>query len=131
MYDYKTTCNICGKEYDNYMGTFYVKENGIQIRVCLECRKIFCHDKHVFTNHIPVFCDGGDLVSHCFDTEEELLEYILSSTRDGYIACMSNDGSIVNVSKNKKFWWVRGYSTLNPCALPDWKSTVNKLYGEI
>lgn len=112
------------------MRTFYVEENDIKIRVCLECRKAFCSDKHVFTNHIPAFCDGGDLVSHCFNTEEELLDYILSSTIDCYIACMSDDGTIVDVSKNEKFWWVRGYSSLKPGSLPDWRIIAKKLYGD-
>lgn len=131
MYDFKTTCQLCGKEYDNYMRTFYVEENGTKTRVCLDCRKELCHGKHVFTNDIPAFCDGGDLISRCFSTEKELLDYIFSSTRDYNIACMSSDGTIVDVSKENKFWWVRGYSTLKPGTLPDWKAMVKNLYGGI
>ena len=129
MCDFKTTCQICGKEYDNYMRTYYVEENGIKIRVCQDCRRIFCSDKHVFTNHIPTFCAGGDLISRCFKTETELLDYILTSTTDCFIACMDQDGTIVDVSKNEKFWWVRGYSTLKAHSLADWNDVVRLLYG--
>lgn len=130
MTEFKTTCKLCGKEYDNYMRTFYVEENGIKIRVCTECRGSFCRDKYVYTNHIPSFCDGGDLISRCFNNEENLLEYILSNTKEEYICCMGDDGIIVDVSKNKKFWWVRGYSSLNN-GLPNWKNKVKELYGEL
>ena len=129
MYDFKTTCQICGKEYDNYMRTFYVEENSIKTRVCLDCRKKLCHGKHIFTNHIPPFCDGGDIISRCFNTEKELLNYILSSTRNNNIACMSDDGTIIDVSKEEKYWWVRGYSTLESGTLPDWKVVSTILYG--
>lgn len=58
MTDFKTTCQICGKEYDNYMRTYYVEKNGEKTRVCRECRNKFCKGKFVYTNHIPDFCDG-------------------------------------------------------------------------
>lgn len=131
MVEFKTTCQLCGKEYNNYMRTFYVEENGIKIRVCSECRRAFCIDKYVYTNHIPAFCDGGDLISHCFDTEKELLDYVLSNTTDKYICCMDNDGTIIDVSKNEKFWWVRGYSSLKQDALPNWRDKVIELYGSL
>jgi hypothetical protein len=127
---YTTTCNLCGKEYANYMRTFYVQENGIKIRVCPECRRAFCRDKYVFTNHIPAFYDGGDLISHCFYTEEELLDYITSNTKENYICCMDQTGTIVDVCTNKKFWWVRGYSSLTYGQLPNWESAAEEIYGE-
>lgn len=131
MTDYKTTCQICGKEYDNYMRTFYVEENGKRTIVCIECRNEFCKDKFVYTNHIPDFCDGGNLVSHCFKTEEELLQYVTSSTDENSICCMGYDGAIVNVSKSIKAWWVRGFSTLSKGTLPNWRDKVKELYGEL
>ena len=131
MSEFETKCKLCGKKYNNYMRTFYVKEYGKKIKVCMECRKEFCKDKYVYTNHIPPFCDGGDLVSHCFKTEKELLEYIQSNTKDGYICCMGEDGAIVDVKKDKKFWWVRGYSNLKNGALPNWESVAKELYGGI
>lgn len=130
MSEFETKCKLCGKKYNNYMRTFYVEEYGKKIKVCMECRKIFCRDKYVYTNHIPPFCDGGDLVSHCFKTEKELLEYILSNTDDNYICCMDEkDGAIVDVKKDKKYWWVRGFSNLKSESLPNWKSVVKELYG--
>lgn len=127
---FTTTCNLCGKEYDNYMRTFYVQEKGIKIRVCPECRSAFCRDKFIFTNHIPEFCTGGDQVSHCFETEDQLLNHILSETKENYVCCMSTDGVIVDVCTNKKFWWVRGYSNLTYGQLPDWKETAEEIYGK-
>lgn len=131
MTEFKTTCNICGKEYDNFMRTFYVEDSGIKIRVCLECRSKYCRDKNVYTDHIPPFCDGGDLISHVFKTKEELLQYIVSSTTNNNICCMENDGTIVDVNKNEKFWWVRGFSSLDKGSLPNWKDKVRELYGEL
>ena len=127
---FKTTCQLCNKEYDNYMRTFYVKENETKIRVCLDCRKAFCRDKYVYTNHIPTFCDGGDLVSHCFETEEQLLNHVISNTKDDYICCMDEGGTIVDVCKTKKFWWVRGFSSLSYGQLPNWKAVAEEIYGE-
>jgi hypothetical protein len=74
------------------MRTFYVQtgENGIKIRVCTDCRKKFCQDKYVYTNHIPPFCDGGDLVTHIFQTEDELLAYIESNTKEKGIVLKRN-----------------------------------------
>lgn len=127
---YTTTCQICDKEYDNYMRTFYVEENGIKIRVCPECRSAFCRDEYVYTNHIPPYCDGGDLISRCFATENELLKYITSNTKDNYVCCMSEEGNIIDVCKTEKFWWVRGYSNLSCGQLPDWKTVAKELYGK-
>lgn len=127
---YTTTCNLCNKEYNNYMRTFYVQENKTKIRVCPDCHRAFCRDKYIFTNHIPAFCDGGDLVSHCFNTEEELLDHITSETRENYVCGMNQDGTIIDVCTTKKFWWVRGYSSLTYGQLPDWKSIANEIYGK-
>lgn len=128
--EYTTTCQLCGKEYDNYMRTFYVQEKGIKIRVCSDCRSAFWRDKYIFTNHIPAFCDGGDLVSHCFNTEEELLDHIVSKTRENYVCGMDQTGTIIDVCTTEKFWWVRGYSNLTYGQLPDWQSIADEIYGK-
>lgn len=134
--EFTTTCQICNKEYDNYMRTFYVQEKGIKIRVCPECRAAFCRDKFVYTNHIPLFCDGGDLITHCFETEEQLLEHILLETekryinREKYICCMGSDGTIIDVCTTEKFWWVRGYSNLTYGQLPNWETIAEEIYGK-
>ena len=128
--EYTTTCQLCGKEYDNYMRIFYVQENKTKIRVCPDCHRALCRDKYIFTNHIPAFCDGGDLVSHCFETEEELLDYITSNTKDNYICCMDQTGTIIDVCTTKKFWWARGCSSLAYGKLPDWQSIVDEIYGK-
>lgn len=44
---------------------------------------------------------------------------------------MGDNRTIVDVSKSKKFWWVRGFSTLNNGALPNWRDKVKELYGEL
>ena len=118
------------------MRTFYVQEKGIKIRVCPECRKAFCREKFIYTNHIPSFCDGGDLITHCFETEEQLLNHILSETeerhinRKNYVCCMSSDGTIIDVSTTGKFWWVRGYSNLTYGQLPNWETIAEEIYGK-
>ena len=129
--DYTTTCELCGKEYENYHLTFYILENGEKTRVCKKCRKSFIDNrKYVFVNYVPGYCDGCDSIARSFNTEEELLEYINANTEDGTIACMG-DNNIIDVYKNKKFWWVRGYSTLTKGKLPNWKDMVISLHGEI
>jgi hypothetical protein len=128
---YTTTCELCGKEYDNYHCTFYIQEeNGNKIKVCMRCRKSYCENKkYTFMNHIPNFFDGGVCTTICFNTEEELLKYIEDNTKENYIVCMADDGDIIDVSKQGKGWWVRGYSTLTPGKLPNWRG-VAKLYHE-
>lgn len=127
---FKTTCQFCNKEYDNYMRIFYAQENKMKIRVCPDCHRAFCKDKYIFTNHIPAFCDGGELVSHCFETEEQLLEHILSETKENYVCGMSSDGTIVDVCTTKKFWWARGCSNLTYGQLPNWETVAEEIYGE-
>ena len=125
---FTTTCQFCSKEYNNYMRTFYVQTSSAKIRVCPECRRAFCRDKYIFTNRIPAFCDGGDLISHCFETEEQLLEHILSETKENYVCGMSSDGAIVDVCTTEKFWWVRGYSNLTYGQLPHWETIAEEIY---
>lgn len=127
---FKTTCQFCNKEYDNYMRTYYIKTSSAKIRVCPECRTAYCRDKYVYTNHIPAFCDGGNLVSYCFNTEEELLDHITLETRENYVCGMSQDGAIIDVCTTKKFWWVRGYSNLTYGQLPNWETVAEEIYGE-
>ena len=129
--EFKTTCEVCGKEYDNYMRTFYINKQNKRTRVCLNCRNELS-EGYIYTNHIPAFCAGGDLDTYCFPVEEQLLRHIHKNTIKNYIACMDySDGIIVDVCTTEKFWWVRGYSNLSQGKLPDWKEKVKELYGDI
>lgn len=135
MSEYEALCEICGNKYDNYMRTFYIqysKNDNDKKCVCAKCRRKEAIVKpYRYTNDIPMFCDGGDLITHLFNTKEDLLQYILDNTDDGDIACMDDDGkTIVDVNANRKFWWVRGYANLDKNDLPNWKDKAIELYGE-
>lgn len=135
MSEYEALCEICGNKYDNYMRTMYIqysKNDNDRKCTCLECwRKEAIVKPYRYTNEIPMSCDGGDLITHLFNTKEDLLQYILDNTDDGDIACMDDDyNTIVDVNTNRKFWWVRGYANLDKNDLPNWKDKAIELYGE-
>ena len=128
---YTTNCEVCGKEYCNYHMTLYVLKNGVKTKVCSECSsKLLENEKYVYTNHVPTYCDGANSVSRCFDTEEELLQYIREIAGEKYIPCLGSGNSIVFVYKNEKEWRVPGFSTLGAGKLPKWEDVVKELYGE-
>lgn len=136
MKDFLETCDICGEKYDAYMRTFWVQcssDNKDQKCCCPKCWSEQAELKpHRYTNHIPTFCDGGDLITRLFDTKEELISWLRENLniKDNEELCCSNDGNIITVNKDKKFWWVHGYSTLKKGDLPYWKETAEKYYGE-
>ena len=119
------------------MRTFYINEHKtdppIKIRVCLDCRKIY-DKRHWFTPHIPTYVDGSDLITECFDTEQELYQYLKDETKDIFIMCTDGYGDIIDVSKKSKFWWVRGHVNSKEDflhILPNWKDVVKELYGDL
>ncbi len=118
-------CELCGKEYDDWMRRYYVEYKGQKTCVCSGCRHKFVQDKYWFINYIPAYCDGGDLVAKCFDTLEELREYIVSNTKENQIATFNN-GWIVDVYTTKEFWWVRG-SVSHKLDLPSYHNTLEDL----
>ena len=135
MSEYEALCEICGNKYNNYMRTLYIqysKNDNDRKCTCLECwRKEVIVKPYRYTNEIPMSCDGGDLITHLFNTKEDLLQYILDNTDDGDIACMDDDdNTIVDVNAHRKFWWVRGYANLDKNDLPNWKEKAIELYGE-
>lgn len=137
MSDFISKCKICGKEYDNYMRTFYIQySNNENDRKCCcqECWHREAHKKpHMYTNHIPTFCDGGDLITRLFDTKEELFCWIVNNikTDENDVLCCSHDGNIITVNKKIKHWWVHGFSTLEQGDLPDWRGTVIRYHGSL
>lgn len=122
------TCEICGKEYDNYFRTYYIEENHVRTRVCTECRLKKTEGKYYYTNHVPTSIDGASIVTHIFPNKLQLLRYIHINTADKYIACIGWNGNIVDVHTEKKFWWVRGNCNLNYEDLPDWRKEIIRRY---
>lgn len=137
MSEYKSTCSFCNKEYDSYMRNYFVQfeENTATKReACPECWRRFGKvTKYRFTNHIPAFCDGGELVTMMYEDKDKLIDYLNRRYKnDTNIICMDkNSGNIVTVSTDKKYWWMYGYSNLDAGDLPHWKDKVIELYGEI
>lgn len=124
-YNFTTKCEVCGDEYDNYMRTFYIEEKGKRTCVCLKCRKRLSAGKYAFTNHIPAFCDGGDLVTRIFENEQQLKDFVLSRADKDQIVTIS-DFDIVEVDKTKEFWWVRG-SVSKEIDLPNFYDALKEL----
>lgn len=136
MSDYKSTCSFCNEEYDSYMRNYYVQfeENKATKReACPECWKRFGRvTNYRFTNHIPAFCDGGDLVTIQYNDKNKLIDYLNKRYKtDTNIICMDKDGTILEVSTKKKYWWVYGFSNLEEGTFPNWKDKVIELYGEM
>jgi hypothetical protein len=123
--EYTTKCENCGNLYDNYMRTFFIEEKGERKCVCLDCRKSLCKGKIWYTNHIPTFCDGGNLVTKIFESVADLADFILKKTDADDIATFG-DYTIVDVSKSRKYWWVRGYVS-HSLDLPTFNETIEKL----
>lgn len=123
--EYTTKCENCGNLYDNYMRTFFIEEKGERKCVCLDCRNNLRKGKIWYTNHIPTFCDGGDLITRIFDSIEDLTDFVLSKTDNDDIATFS-DYTIVYVRKNRNYWWVRGYVS-HKIDLPTFNETIKKL----
>ena len=135
MSEYEALCEICGAKYNNYFRTMYIQysnnENDKKC-TCLKCwREQAVIKPYRYTNHIPDFCDGGNLITILFDTKEDLLKYILQNTKDNKIACISENGDeVIDVNTDEKYWWVRGYANLDKNDLPNWRDKVIELYGE-
>lgn len=123
--EYTTKCENCGNIYDNYMRTFFIEEKGKRKCVCLDCIKNLRKGKIWYVNYIPTFCDGGDLVTRIFESVAELTNYVLEKTDADYIATFE-DYTIVDVSKSRKYWWVRGYVS-HSLDLPKFNETIEKL----
>ena len=123
--EFTTKCENCGNLYDNYMRTFFIEDKGEKKRVCLDCRKNLRKGKIWYTNYIPTFCDGGDLITRIFDSIEDLTDFVLSKTDNDDIVTFS-DYTIVDVSKSKKYWWVRGFVS-HKINLPTFNETREKL----
>lgn len=115
-------CNICGRNYSNYMRTFYVENKGEKTLVCNECRKETTYGKISYTNYIPTFVDGGDIVTKIFETKQELKDFILKDTDEEDIATLKIDTTVENFSKivpeytiidvvknEQDRWYVRGW----------------------
>lgn len=125
MDDCTVKCENCGNNYGCYMRTFYIQENGIKKCVCNDCRENLRKGKIWYTNYIPSFCDGGDVVTRIFDSIEQLNEYVNSKTDKDYIATF-DDFAIVDVNKDHSEWWVRGFVS-EKINLPEFYETIDKL----
>lgn len=109
--DFTTKCEVCGNSYDNYMKTFKV---GGKV-VCPSCWKkarvqAEKEGKFWFFPHIPAFEDGADMTLEIFDDLKSLSSRLkkIPKHRDKLIG--SDDNMIMTISKNKKDWWIHGYT---------------------
>ena len=109
--DFTTSCEVCGTSYDNYMRTFKVGDN-VVCRGCWEKARIQAEKdgKFWFYPHIPAFVEGADLTLEIFDSPESLLTRLEKIPKHGDKLIGSDDDKIMTISKDKKEWWVHGYT---------------------
>lgn len=109
--DFTTSCELCGTSYDNYMRTFKVGDN-VVCRGCWEKARIQVEEdgKFWFYPHIPAFADGADLTLEIFDNPESLLTRLEKIPQHDDKLIGSDDDMIMTISKDKKDWWVHGYT---------------------
>lgn len=133
---FKAKCEICGKEYDNYMRTFYIQysDNDNDRKCCCsvcKCNEIISKP-YKFTNYIPDFVDGGNLITRLFDTKDDLVKWLNKTyNNENEELCCSDSGTIVIVDKKKRQWRIEGFSNLKKGDLPDWEETVIKYHKSI
>lgn len=109
--DFTTSCEVCGTSYDNYMRTFKVGDN-VVCRGCWEKARIQAEKdgKFWFYPHIPAFVEGADLTLEIFDNLESLLTRLEKIPQHDDKLIGSDDDMIMTISKDKKEWWVHGYT---------------------
>lgn len=118
------------------MRTLYIQYSNDEtdIKCCCPkcCRKEAQKKPHRYTNHIPQYVDGGRLITRLFDTKEDLICWLKDTFADeNKVLCCTDDGTIVTVNKNKKFWWAEGYSTLSKGDLPNNSEVIAKYHGKV
>ena len=67
-------------------------------------------DKLWFYPHIPSFVDGGNITLEIFDDSKSLLSRLEKLLQHGDRLIGSDDDMIMTISKDKKNWWVHGYT---------------------
>lgn len=109
--DFTTKCEVCGNSYDNYMRTFKVGDK-VVCRSCWEKARLQAEkdEKLWFYPHIPPFVDGGNITLEIFDDSKSLLLRLEEIPKHGDKLIGSDDDMIMTISKNKKDWWVHGYT---------------------
>lgn len=109
--DFTTECEVCGSSYDNYMRTFKVGDK-IVCRSCWEKARLQAEKdgKLWFYPHIPSFVDGGNITLEIFDDSKSLLSKLEEIPKHGDKLIGSDDDTVMTISKNKKDWWVHGYT---------------------
>lgn len=109
--DFTIKCELCGDSYDNYMRTFKVG-NKVVCQSCWEKARVQAEKdgKFWFFPHIPSFVDGGDMILEIFDDSKSLLSRLKKIPKCGDKLIGSDDNTIMTISKNKKDWWVHGYT---------------------
>lgn len=135
----KRKCELCGKEYEGRMRTLYIQHynNPNKVCCCGEClHKETKKKPHSYTNSIPAYVEGGNVITVLFDRKDDLISYIKNNVFDeaekekGEI-CIGDDGKIVYVDKTRKWWWVSGFSTLRHGDLPNWREKVIEYHGSL
>lgn len=109
--DFTTNCEVCGTSYDNYMRTFKVGDK-VVCRDCWEKARLQAEKdgKLWFYPHIPAFVEGADLTLEIFDSPESLLSRLEKISQHDDKLIGSDDDTIMTISKDKKEWWVHGYT---------------------
>ena len=129
--EFKAVCEICGKDYDNYMRTFKLKVRNSVKTLCHDCfktelKRIEQSDKFWFYPHIPGFCEGCDLQLEVFDSLAELSKKLKEFKQYGTLATDDADNPptfVMTVEDNGEHWWVHGYSNgAKALNLPDWRT---------
>lgn len=106
-----TTCKVCGTSYDNYMRTFKVGDT-VVCRDCWEKARLQAEEdgKFWFYPNIPAFVEGIDLTLEIFDNFESLSARLEKIPQGDEKLIGGNDNTIMTISKDKKDWWVHGYT---------------------
>lgn len=117
---FTVACELCGEHYKNYHTTLITAGKV----VCPNCF-VKAKDEAIYwyVPHIPGFCDGCKTTLTTFDTKEQLLEFLKNIPKENETLAISDDNTIMTVTKDGKFWWVHGYvKDTSILDLPDWKN---------
>lgn len=123
-------CFKCGEDCSDIVcGGNILKIDGKII--CRECFEEFVREnqklgKYCFEPYLPTFCTGFEKEAKVFETKEELLDFLEDTKIDNYTVAYGDDLrdllTILDVSKDGKDWYVRGYVyTDDTLGLPNWR----------
>lgn len=113
----KTICQECGKEYDNFMRTFKIKNDDKELTVCRNCQDKYekmaeSNNEIWFLPHIPAFCEGGDLTLRIFKNIKDFTDFLntIPSKKEKIVYGDQSIDMVMTIDNSGKNWWVRGYT---------------------